>query len=75
MPYSFIGVSCRCFYARLKKSANDTPASADEGSMKYIDKSCQTDEILVSLHIQGSFFKHIFVKYCKDFSFNSEKSV
>lgn len=43
MPYSFIGVSCRCFYARLKKSANDTPASADEGSMKYIDKSCQTD--------------------------------
>lgn len=32
-------------------------------------------QILVSLHIQGSFFKHIFVKYCKDFSFDSEKSV
>lgn len=30
MLYSFIGVSCRCFYARLKKSANDTHASADD---------------------------------------------
>lgn len=32
-------------------------------------------QILVSLHIQGSFFKPIFVKYFKDFSFDSEKSV